>query len=79
MFMGKLIDYASNSSLQEIPLSTVTIGLGSVFVIGSVANATRIMLLNISGERIVTRLREDLFRSLVWYASDVTFQHLASF
>jgi len=71
MFMGKLIDYATNSSLQEIPLSTVTMGLGGVFVVGAVANATRIMLLNISGERIVARLREDLFSSLVW--QDVEF------
>ncbi|KAJ2888784.1 ATP-binding cassette permease mdl1 [Coemansia asiatica] len=62
--MGKIIDIVTNAG-STIPfglsLGQVFAGLGATFVIGAVANAGRVILIRTAGERMIARLRRDLF------------------
>lgn len=65
--IGKFLDVATKageggSTLYGFDLSTLYLALGGVLVIGAGANYGRIIILRIVGERIVTRLRSQLFR-----------------
>ena len=64
--IGKLLDIATNKdgndSLFGFPLSTFYLALGSVLAVGAASNYGRIIILRIVGERIVARLRSQLFR-----------------
>ena len=64
--IGKLLDIATNkdggNSLFGYPLSTFYLALGSVLAVGAASNYGRIIILRIVGERIVARLRSQLFR-----------------
>ena len=65
--IGKFLDVATKAeeggnTLYGFDLSTLYLALGSVLVIGAGANYGRIIILRIVGERIVTRLRSQLFR-----------------
>lgn len=65
--IGKFLDVATNkdpegSQLYGYDMSTLYIALASVLVIGGAANYGRILILRIVGERIVARLRSQLFR-----------------
>ena len=64
--IGKFIDVATKpemgSQLYGFDLSTLYIALGSILVVGASANYGRILILRIVGERIVARLRSQLFR-----------------
>ena len=64
--IGKILDVATNAesgnAIFGLTPSTFYLGLGAVLAIGAVANYGRIIILRIVGERIVTRLRSQLFR-----------------
>ncbi|KAL8964010.1 MAG: hypothetical protein Q9183_004775, partial [Haloplaca sp. 2 TL-2023] len=66
--IGKIMDIATKSDvgadqqLFGLELSTFYIALGGVLAVGAMANYGRIIILRIVGERIVTRLRSQLFR-----------------
>ncbi|KAI9767908.1 MAG: ATP-binding cassette permease mdl1 [Geoglossum simile] len=73
--IGKIIDLATNSSgdgrLFGLELQQFYIALGSVLALGASANYGRIIILRIVGERIVARLRSQLFRKT--YAQNAEF------
>ena len=65
--IGKFLDVAtapeeSKQQLYGFDLQTLYIALGSILVVGAAANYGRILILRIVGERIVARLRSQLFR-----------------
>ena len=64
--IGKFLDVATKpemgSQLYGFDLSTLYIALGSLLIVGASANYGRILILRIVGERIVARLRSQLFR-----------------
>lgn len=65
--IGKILDLAAASDgrteqLFGIDLTTFYIGLGTLLVVGAGATYGRIITLRIVGERIVTKLRSQLFR-----------------
>jgi len=62
--IGKILDAASleKGELFGLKLEHFFIALGSLFAVGAAANYGRIVLLRIVGERIVTKLRSQLFR-----------------
>ncbi|KAI4236682.1 MAG: hypothetical protein LQ349_002408 [Xanthoria aureola] len=65
--IGKIMDIAtkpeaSSDQLFGLDLTTFYIALGGVLALGAAANYGRIIILRIVGERIVTRLRSQLFR-----------------
>lgn len=62
--MGKIIDIVTSSQAvipYGLSLTQVFSGLGAIFVVGSIANAGRVMLIRIAGERMIARLRGKLF------------------
>ena len=64
--IGKILDIATKADGGDIifglDLSTFYLALGGVLAIGAAANYGRIIVLRIVGERIVARLRSQLFR-----------------
>ena len=64
--IGKILDVATNAdsgnAIFGFAPSTFYIGLGTILAVGASANYGRIIILRIVGERIVTRLRSQLFR-----------------
>ncbi|KAI9669576.1 MAG: ATP-binding cassette permease mdl1 [Caeruleum heppii] len=65
--IGKILDIATNASdtsnkLLGLDLSYFYIALGGVLAVGAAANYGRIIILRIVGERIVARLRSQLYR-----------------
>ncbi len=65
--IGKFLDTATaagdgKQQLYGFDLSTLYIALGSILVVGAASNYGRILILRIVGERIVARLRSQLFR-----------------
>ncbi|KAH0538285.1 multidrug-resistance transporter mdr2 [Glutinoglossum americanum] len=73
--IGKIIDLATNTSgvdkLFGLELHQFYIALGSVLALGASANYGRIIILRVVGERIVARLRSQLFRRT--YAQNAEF------
>jgi len=68
--IGKILDIATKSEdgtdqLFGLDLSTFYIALGGILAVGAGANYGRIIILRIVGERIVARLRSQLFRSTI--------------
>ncbi|MCP3144245.1 ABC transporter ATP-binding protein [Pyxidicoccus xibeiensis] len=62
--IGSLVDEALGSRSQD-RLDALALGMVAVFVVQGVAMALRAYLFNTSGERVVARLRKDLFRALL--------------
>lgn len=65
--IGKILDIATKSDqasdrLFGLDLSTFYLALGGVLALGAAANYGRIIILRIVGERIVARLRTQLYR-----------------
>ena len=65
--IGKILDIATQAgdvkeALFGFDINTFYLALGTVLAIGASANFGRILILRIVGERIVTRLRTQLFR-----------------
>jgi putative ABC transport system ATP-binding protein len=73
--IGKIMDLATNpdpnTTLFGLTLNQFYWALGSVLLLGASANYGRIILLRIVGERIVARLRSNLFRKT--YVQDAEF------
>ncbi|KAJ2458563.1 ATP-binding cassette permease mdl1 [Coemansia sp. RSA 2424] len=66
--MGKIIDMVTNSGASipmGLSLTQVFVGLGSVFVVGAIANAGRVMLIRTAGERMIARLRKLIFERIM--------------
>ena len=62
--IGKIMDAAASDqgTLLGLPMNTFYMALGSLLAVGACANYGRIVLLRIVGERIVTKLRSQLFK-----------------
>ena len=64
--IGKILDVATSAGSSDaifgLAPSTFYLALGSILALGASANYVRIIILRIVGERIVTRLRSQLFR-----------------
>ena len=65
--IGKFLDVATKAEeggnkLYGFDLSTLYLALGGILIVGAGANYGRIIILRIVGERIVARLRSQLFR-----------------
>lgn len=67
-FIGKLIDFIQSSENHEKmkeKLRKVTLVMAAVFVIGALANFGRVYIIQSTGQRIVSRLRQQLFQSIM--------------
>jgi ABC-type bacteriocin/lantibiotic exporter with double-glycine peptidase domain len=64
-FIGKLIDFIQTGDKETMKekLRNVSLIMLGVFFVGAVANFGRIYLIQSTGERIIMRLRQDLFKS----------------
>lgn len=65
--VGRILDLATKGDADDIRLFGFTltqffIGLGSILTLGAMANFGRVVLLRIVGERVVARLRSQLYR-----------------
>ena len=74
--VGRILDLATKGDVEDVRLFGLTmtqffIGLGSVLTLGAMANFGRIVLLRIVGERVVARLRSQLYRRT--YVQDAEF------
>lgn len=74
--VGRILDLATKGGDEEIRLFGLTLnqfffGLGSILTIGAMANFGRVVLLRIVGERVVARLRSQLYRRT--YVQDAEF------
>ncbi|KAJ2777879.1 ATP-binding cassette permease mdl1 [Coemansia javaensis] len=62
--MGRIIDLVTNAGAAVpfgLTLGQMFAGLGAVCVVGALANAGRIVLIRVAGERMVARLRRQMF------------------
>lgn len=66
-FIGKLIDFIQTGDKETMKekLKTVSLILTGVFIIGALANFGRVYIIQSTGQRIVARLRQRLFRSIM--------------
>lgn len=74
--VGRILDLSTKGDVEDIRLFGFTltqffIGLGSILTIGAMANFGRVVLLRIVGERVVARLRSQLYRRT--YVQDAEF------
>ncbi|KAK6519638.1 ATP-binding cassette permease mdl1 [Arthrobotrys megalospora] len=72
--IGKILDVATQTdsgTLFGLPMNQFYVALGGVLCIGAIANYGRIILLRVVGERIVTRLRTQLYKRT--YTQDAEF------
>ncbi|KAL2191753.1 hypothetical protein L209DRAFT_673305 [Thermothelomyces heterothallicus CBS 203.75] len=74
--VGRIMDISTQGSIDEAKIFGVTLrqffyGLAAVLTIGASANFGRIILLRIVGERVVARLRTQLYRRT--YVQDAEF------
>ncbi|KAJ2895200.1 putative atp-dependent permease mdl2 protein [Zalerion maritima] len=76
MSIGKILDLATKDPTEDARLLGLTqnqffIAFGCVLTIGAIANFSRVVLLRIIGERVVARLRSQLYRRT--YIQDAEF------
>lgn len=66
--IGKLIDFIQTGNKEEMKnnLKKMTWIMGIIFLIGAIANFGRVYVIRASGQRIVTRLRQNLFQSIMY-------------
>ncbi|KAL2025125.1 hypothetical protein VTK56DRAFT_127 [Thermocarpiscus australiensis] len=74
--VGRILDLSTKGPVDEVQLFGLTlkqffVGLAAVLTIGATANFGRIILLRIVGERVVARLRTQLYRRT--YVQDAEF------
>lgn len=74
--VGRILDLATKGESEDIRLFGFTLtqffmGLGAVLTLGAMANFGRVILLRIVGERVVARLRSQLYRRT--YVQDAEF------
>ncbi|KAI8147888.1 ATP-binding cassette sub-family B member 10, mitochondrial [Fennellomyces sp. T-0311] len=66
--MGKIIDIVTHPEVKEYMGFTMPQFMGAlsvVFCIGALANSGRVLLFRLAGERIIQRLRNDLYRNIL--------------
>ncbi|KAI8320975.1 hypothetical protein GQ54DRAFT_298296 [Martensiomyces pterosporus] len=66
--MGKIIDMVTNAQAVipfGLTLGQVFAGLGGMFVVGAVANTGRVVLIRTAGERMIARLRKQMFGKIM--------------
>lgn len=67
-FIGKLIDFIQSSEDRESMkdrLKMISLAMAGVFVVGALANFGRVYIIQSTGQRIVARLRQRLFQSIM--------------
>lgn len=74
--VGRILDLATKGESEDVRLFGLTlnqffIGLGTILTLGAMANFGRVVLLRIVGERVVARLRSQLYRRT--YVQDAEF------
>ena len=74
--VGRILDIATKGENEDIRLFGLTLsqfffGLGAILTVGAMANFGRVVLLRIVGERVVARLRSQLYRRT--YVQDAEF------
>ncbi|KAF4982013.1 hypothetical protein FZEAL_2263 [Fusarium zealandicum] len=74
--VGRILDLATKGDAEDIRLFGLTMnqfffGLGTILTLGAMANFGRVVLLRIVGERVVARLRSQLYRRT--YVQDAEF------
>jgi putative ABC transport system ATP-binding protein len=74
--VGRILDLATKGDVEDARLFGLTLnqfffGLGAMLTIGAMANFGRIVVLRIVGERVVARLRSQLYRRT--YVQDAEF------
>ncbi|KAK0392125.1 hypothetical protein NLU13_1623 [Sarocladium strictum] len=74
--VGRILDLATKGDVEDIRLFGLTlnqffVGLGTILTLGAMANFGRVVLLRIVGERVVARLRSQLYRRT--YVQDAEF------
>ncbi|KFA64724.1 hypothetical protein S40285_05284 [Stachybotrys chlorohalonatus IBT 40285] len=74
--VGRVLDLATKSDAEDARMFGLTLnqfffGLGSILTIGAMANFGRVIILRIVGERVVARLRSQLYRRT--YVQDAEF------
>lgn len=74
--VGRILDLASKGDAEDIRLFGLTLNqfflsLGAILTLGAMANFGRVVLLRIVGERVVARLRSQLYRRT--YVQDAEF------
>lgn len=74
--VGRILDLSTKQDVDDIRLFGFTLnqfffGLGTILTIGAMANFGRVILLRIVGERVVARLRSQLYRRT--YVQDAEF------
>ncbi|KAJ1965479.1 ATP-binding cassette permease mdl1 [Dipsacomyces acuminosporus] len=65
---GKLIDIVTNAQASipfGLSLGQIFAGLGGIFVVGAIANTGRVMLIRTAGERMISRLRKQMFEKIM--------------
>jgi ABC-type multidrug transport system fused ATPase/permease subunit len=72
--IGRIIDLFSGTGLTALPISTpAAAGLLAVFfLVGAVANVGRSILMRVSGQRIVARLREAAYTNVLRQVSTIS-------
>jgi len=63
--MGRIIDLVTSQSADNTMLLNIGLGLSALFAVGSAANFGRVYLMRTSAERIIARVRRNLFQSIV--------------
>ncbi|KAF4121795.1 putative ABC transport system ATP-binding protein [Geosmithia morbida] len=74
--VGRILDISTKGDTEDIRLFGLTlnqffVGLGTILTVGAMANFGRVILLRIVGERVVARLRSQLYRRT--YVQDAEF------
>ncbi|KAG6017566.1 hypothetical protein E4U54_006202 [Claviceps lovelessii] len=74
--VGRILDLATKGEVEDVRLFGLTlnqffIGLGAILTLGALSNFGRVILLRIVGERVVARLRSQLYRRT--YVQDAEF------
>lgn len=63
-FLGKMIDMLTDPALTATDFSTLAAGMMGVIVVASGASFVRILMMGVAGQRIVMRVRKQLFEAL---------------
>ncbi|KAJ1729294.1 ATP-binding cassette permease mdl1 [Coemansia biformis] len=66
--MGRIVDIVTNAGTAVpfgLTLGQLFTGMGALFAVGAVANTGRIMLIRTAGERMIARLRRQLFDRVI--------------
>jgi ATP-binding cassette subfamily B (MDR/TAP) protein 10 len=66
-FIGKLIDFIQTGDRETMneKLKNVSLIMTGVFIVGALANFGRVYIIQSTGQRIVARLRQKLFKSIM--------------